>query len=79
MDPTTTQIDLLREVINGKIIFGPKGNSVDDINSFQVEAEELIELGERNLLTGCRPKRESYTGKQQIVRVLVAGVTVLST
>lgn len=45
------------------------------MNSFQVEAEELIELGEKNLLTGCRPKHESYTGKQQIVRVFVAGVT----
>ena len=75
MDPTTTQIDLLREVIDGKKIFAPKSDSLDDMNLFQVEAEELIELGDRNLLTGCRPKRESYTGKQQIVRVLVAGVT----
>lgn len=75
MDPTTTQIDLLREVIEGKKIFAPKSESVADMNSFQVEAEELMELGERNLLTGCRPKRESYTGKRQIVRVLVAGVT----
>ena len=75
MDPTTTQIDLLREVIDGKKVFAPKSDSVDDLNSFQVEAEELIELGENNLLTGYRAKRESYTGKQQIVRVLVAGVT----
>lgn len=75
MDPTTTQIDLLREVIAGKKIFAPRSDSVDDMNSFQVEAEELIELGEKDLLTGCRSKRESYTGKQQIVRVLVAGVT----
>jgi serine/threonine protein kinase len=75
MTPTLSQIELLIEVIGGRKVFAPKSNSEADIESFQILAEELIELGENNFLTGCRPKRESYSGKGQIVRVLVAGLT----
>ena len=75
MTPTNTQIDLLREVIGGKNVFSPTGNSAEEMNAFQVVAEELIELCENDYLRGCRPHHESYTGKRQIDRVRVAGVT----
>jgi serine/threonine protein kinase len=75
MTPTNTQIELLREVIGGKTVFVPKSGSDEDMNAFQVLAEELIELGENNYLTGCRAHRESHTGKSQIDHVMVVGVT----
>jgi hypothetical protein len=75
MTPTSAQIELLREVARGRNVFGPKSDSNADVESFQILAEEVIELCDNNFLTGCSPKRESYSGKGQIVRVLVAGLT----
>lgn len=75
MAPTNSQIKLLREVIAGKTVFTPASKSVDDMNAFQVQAEELIGLFDEGYLTDCRAHRESHTGKQQIDLVVVVGVT----
>lgn len=75
MTPTNTQIELLREVSGGRTVFVPKSNSAEDMSAFQVLAEELIELGDTDYLSGCRTHRESHTGKRQIDRVVVAGIT----
>jgi serine/threonine protein kinase len=75
MPLTNSQIELLREVIGGKTVFGPKSASDEDMNAFQILAEEIIELCENGYLTGCRPHRESSTGKRQIDLISVAGIT----
>lgn len=75
MSLTNSQVELLREVIAGKTVFGPKSRSDEDMNAFQVLAEEIIELCELGYLTGCRPHRESSTGKRQIDLISVAGIT----
>src|SRR5437588_6916733 len=75
MTLTNSQIELLREVIDGKTVFGPKSASDEDMNTFQILAEEIIELCENGYLTGCRPNRESRTGKRQIDLISVAGIT----
>ena len=65
----------MREVIGGKTVFGPKSASDEGMNAFQILAEEIIELCENGYLTGCRPNRESRTGKRQIDLISVAGIT----
>src|SRR5262245_38336468 len=75
MSLTDSQVAVLREVISGKNVFGPKSGSDEDMNAFQVVAEEVIELCENGYLTGCRPNRESNTGKIDLV--FVTGITAL--
>jgi|SRR5215831_12416880 len=75
MPLTNSQVDLLREVIAGKTVFGPKSGSDEDMDAFQVLAEEIVELCENGYLIGCRPHRESSTGKRQIDLISVAGIT----
>lgn len=75
MSLTNSQLELLREVIAGKTVFGAKSGSDEDMNAFQVLAEEIIELCENGYLTGCRPHRESRTAKRQIDLISVAGIT----
>ena len=70
MTVTSTQIQLLREVIGGKSVFSPNSGSDRDLNAFQLLAEELLELDENDYITGCRSHHESRTGKRQIDRVL---------
>src|SRR5258705_13937870 len=72
---TSSQIELLREIIAGKKLFGPKSGSDEDLNAFQFLAEEIVELCENGYITGCRPNRESQRG--QIDLVFVAGTTAL--
>ena len=75
MSFTDSQVELLREVIAGKTVFGPKSDSDEDMNAFQVLAEEIIELCENGYLTGCHPNRESRTGRRQIDLISVEGIT----
>ena len=41
MPLTRSQVELLREVIAGKTVFGPKSGSDEDMAAFQVLAEEI--------------------------------------
>jgi hypothetical protein len=75
MSLTDSQVESLREVIAGKTVFSPKSRSDEDMAAFQVLAEEIIELCEYGYLIGCRPHRESSTGKRQIDLISVAGIT----
>ena len=75
MNPTATQLNLLREIEDGKRAFQANSRSEEDEKAFQPQAEELIELGEDGYLSGCTPNRETSTGKGYIDFVFVGGLT----
>ncbi|HEX5701880.1 MAG TPA: serine/threonine-protein kinase [Pyrinomonadaceae bacterium] len=75
MNPTATQLNLLREIEGGKRAFQANSRSEEDEKAFQPQAEELIELGEDGYLSSCAPNRETSTGRAYIDFVFVGGLT----
>lgn len=67
--------ELLEEISNGKTTWGPVDNSPDAHERFQAEAKDLMEILDgliaNRFIGKYISKRESYSGKRHIVRVLI--------
>ena len=72
---TSRARQVLEQISKGKTTWGPADNSAEAHERFQSEAEDLMEILDNlkayDFIGDYTFKRESYSGKRHIVRVLI--------
>jgi len=67
--------ELLERISNGEMSFGPKDQSGEALERFQVEAESIMEeldwLIANGFIGDYRPHNESHTSERFIDRILI--------